>query len=37
LYSDADMVRARRIAELARQGINMAGIKTILQMEESKP
>ena len=36
LYSDADIVRARHIAELARQGINMAGIKTILQMEEAK-
>jgi MerR family transcriptional regulator, heat shock protein HspR len=36
LYSDADIMRARHIAELARRGINMAGIKTILQMEESK-
>ena len=34
LYSDADIARARHIAELARQGINMAGIKTILRMEE---
>jgi MerR family transcriptional regulator/heat shock protein HspR len=34
LYSDADLERARHIAELARQGINMAGIKAILVMEE---
>jgi MerR family transcriptional regulator/heat shock protein HspR len=34
LYSDADMARLRRIAELARQGINLAGIKLILEMEE---
>jgi hypothetical protein len=33
LYSDADIARARHIAELARQGINMAGIKAILRME----
>jgi MerR family transcriptional regulator/heat shock protein HspR len=35
LFSDADIARARRIADLARQGINMAGIKTILKMEEN--
>jgi MerR family transcriptional regulator, heat shock protein HspR len=34
LFSDADIARARHIASLARQGINMAGIKTILRMEE---
>jgi MerR family transcriptional regulator/heat shock protein HspR len=34
LYSDADMARLRRIAELARQGVNLAGIKLILEMEE---
>jgi len=34
LYSDADIVRLRRIAELARQGVNLAGIKVILEMEE---
>ncbi len=34
LYSEADIARARHIAELARQGINMAGIKTILRMEQ---
>jgi MerR family transcriptional regulator/heat shock protein HspR len=34
LYSDADIALLRRIAELARQGVNLAGIKLILQMEE---
>ena len=34
LFSDADISRARHIAELARQGINMAGIKAILKIEE---
>jgi MerR family transcriptional regulator/heat shock protein HspR len=34
LFSDADIARARHIADLARQGINMAGIKAILRMEE---
>jgi len=34
LYSDADIARLRRIAELARQGVNPAGIKLILEMEE---
>jgi MerR family transcriptional regulator, heat shock protein HspR len=37
LYSDADIAQARHIAELARQGINVAGIKAILKMEETKP
>ena len=36
LFSDADIARARHIADLARQGINMAGIRTILRMEEEK-
>jgi MerR family transcriptional regulator/heat shock protein HspR len=36
LFSDADITRARHIAELAWQGINMAGIKAILRMEEEK-
>ena len=36
LYSAADIARARHIADLARQGINMAGIKTILRMEEQR-
>ena len=34
LYSDADIARARHIADLARQGINMAGIKAVLRMEQ---
>jgi len=34
LYSDADIVRSRRIAELARQGVNLAGIRLILEVEE---
>jgi MerR family transcriptional regulator/heat shock protein HspR len=37
LFSDADIARARHIADLARQGINMAGIKTILRMEQDEP
>ena len=36
LYSDADIARARHIAGLARQGINMAGIKAILGMEQDQ-
>ncbi len=36
LFSDADIARARHIAELARQGINMAGIKAILRMEQEQ-
>jgi len=36
LYSDDDIARARHIADLARQGINMAGIKAILRMEEEQ-
>lgn len=33
LYSDADIRILRRIAELSEQGVNLAGIKIILQME----
>lgn len=33
LYSDADIQILRRIAELSEQGVNLAGIKIILQME----
>ena len=36
LFSDADLAQARHIAELARQGINMAGIKAILKMEQTE-
>lgn len=34
LYSDADIERVRRIVELTRQGVNLAGVKVILEMEE---
>lgn len=33
LYSDADIRILHRIAELSDEGVNMAGIKIILQME----
>ncbi|RME44022.1 MAG: MerR family transcriptional regulator [Chloroflexi bacterium] len=33
LYSDADIDILRRIVELSEQGVNLAGIKIILQME----
>lgn len=33
LYSDADIRVLRRIVELSEQGVNLAGIKIILQME----
>jgi MerR family transcriptional regulator/heat shock protein HspR len=36
LFSDDDLAQARHIAELAGQGINMAGIKAILKMEQTK-
>ena len=35
LFSDADIALVRSIADLARQGINMAGIKAILKMEKN--
>lgn len=34
LYSDDDIVRLRRVAELAAQGVNLAGIGRILALEE---
>lgn len=34
LYSDADIERVRRIIELTKQGVNLAGVKVILEMEE---
>jgi len=34
LYSDADLARVRRIATLAREGVNLAGIKRILDLED---
>lgn len=33
LYSDADIDVLHRIVELSEQGVNLAGIKIILQME----
>lgn len=34
LYSDDDITRSRRVAELAAQGVNLAGIGRILELEE---
>jgi len=34
LYSDADVHRMGRIAELARDGVNLEGIRRILTLEE---
>ena len=36
LFSDYDLTQALHIADLARQGINMAGIKAILKMEQEQ-
>ena len=36
LFSDSDLARACHIADLARQGINIAGIRTILRMEQNQ-
>jgi MerR family transcriptional regulator/heat shock protein HspR len=36
LYSDAEIERIRRIAELADKGINYAGIRKILEMTEGQ-
>lgn len=33
LYSDADIARIAHIASLAARGVNLAGIKVILEME----
>ena len=33
LYSDADIEILRRIVELSKQGVNLAGIRVILEME----
>jgi MerR family transcriptional regulator/heat shock protein HspR len=32
-YSDADIDRLRRIAELTEEGLNLAGVKRVLQLE----
>ncbi len=37
LYSDADIARITRIASLAARGVNLAGIKMILEMEAQQP
>jgi len=34
LYSDADVHRMHRIAELARDGVNLEGIRRILTLED---
>ncbi|MFD6952011.1 MerR family transcriptional regulator [Nocardiopsis sp. TSRI0078] len=34
MYSDDDIARLRRVAELAAQGVNLAGIGRILELEE---
>jgi MerR family transcriptional regulator, heat shock protein HspR len=34
LYSDADLHRMRRIAELAQDGVNLEGIRRILTLED---
>jgi len=36
LYSDADIQRIRRIVELTRQGVNLAGVRVILEMEATR-
>ena len=36
LYSDADVQRIKRIVELTRQGVNLTGVKVILEMEETR-
>jgi len=33
-YSDADIERLRRIAELAEEGMNLAGIRRVMQLED---
>jgi MerR family transcriptional regulator, heat shock protein HspR len=34
LYSDADLHRMRRVAELTRDGVNLEGIRRILILED---
>lgn len=36
LYSDAELDRIRRIAELADKGINYAGIREVLEVTEAE-
>jgi MerR family transcriptional regulator/heat shock protein HspR len=33
-YSEADLARLRRIAELTDEGLNLAGVKRVLELEE---
>lgn len=33
-YSEADIARLRRIAELAESGMNLAGIRRVMQLED---
>jgi MerR family transcriptional regulator/heat shock protein HspR len=35
LYSDADLVRIRQIVELTDKGVNLAGVKIILERSQS--
>lgn len=34
LYSDADIERLKRIVALSREGVNLAGIRLILNLED---
>ncbi|WP_150244944.1 MerR family transcriptional regulator [Nocardiopsis quinghaiensis] len=34
MYSDGDIARLRRVAELAAQGVNLAGMGRILELED---
>lgn len=34
LYSDSDLVRLRRIADLLEKGLNLAGIALVLELED---
>lgn len=34
LYSDRDLVRLRRVQELARAGLNLAGIQRVIELQE---
>jgi MerR family transcriptional regulator/heat shock protein HspR len=34
-YSDADLARLRRIQELTELGLNLAGVRLVMEMEET--
>lgn len=36
LYSDSDIERLRRINALTRRGVNLEGVKVILEMEDKR-